>query len=56
MLNRYLEHAVRQHLATHRQMVFITGPRQVGKTTLAKKLVPNLEPSVNYFNWDLAEH
>ncbi len=37
-------------------MAFIAGPRQVGKTTLAKGLVPNLEPSVNYFNWDLAEH
>lgn len=37
-------------------MVFITGPRQVGKTTLAKGLISNLEPAVNYFNWDVAEH
>lgn len=37
-------------------MAFITGPRQVGKTTLAKGLISNLEPSINYFNWDIAEH
>lgn len=37
-------------------MVFLTGPRQVGKTTLAKAFLPTVIPGVNYFNWDLAEH
>jgi hypothetical protein len=37
-------------------MAFIAGPRQVGKTTLAKSMIPNLEPAINYFNWDVAEH
>lgn len=37
-------------------MAFITGPRQVGKTTLAKGMIPDLRPSVNYFNWDVGEH
>lgn len=34
-----------------KKIVFITGPRQVGKTTLAKSLSPNLD----YFNYDRAE-
>lgn len=56
MINRYLHNVIRRHLKEYRQMAFITGPRQVGKTTLAKAMVPVLEPSVNYFNWDVAEH
>lgn len=34
-------------------MVFLTGPRQVGKTTLARSL-PGAEDG--YLNWDIAEH
>ncbi len=34
------------------KMVFVGGPRQVGKTTLAKDLVSKGFPSKNYFNWD----
>lgn len=56
MVTRYLESVIGRHLKEYRQMAFITGPRQVGKTTLAKGLVSNLEPSVNYFNWDMTEH
>jgi len=33
-------------------MVFVGGPRQVGKTTLAKAVLANDYPSGNYFNWD----
>jgi len=33
-------------------MVFLSGPRQVGKTTLAKAL-PS-EGAGRYFNWDVA--
>jgi len=32
-------------------MVFIGGPRQVGKTTLAKSLLSDDMPG-RYFNWD----
>lgn len=31
------------------KMVFLSGPRQAGKTTLSKSLLKNTE---NYFNWD----
>lgn len=36
-------------------MVFLGGPRQVGKTTLAKKILNDLRSSSNYFNWDFDE-
>jgi hypothetical protein len=37
---------LREHFETHRQMAFLSGPRQVGKTWVAKS-VGNA-----YFNWD----
>ena len=48
---RYLVSQVRQDLA--RKMVFVAGPRQVGKTTLALGL-PGA--SAGYLSWDVAEH
>ncbi|MBI5479474.1 MAG: ATP-binding protein [Deltaproteobacteria bacterium] len=38
-----------------RKMVFVGGPRQVGKTTLAKALLRDHFPSGRYFNWDYDE-
>jgi predicted AAA+ superfamily ATPase len=49
---RYLEAPIREDLA--RKMVFLAGPRQVGKTTLAKRLLG--KESAGYLSWDLAEH
>ena len=37
------------HLATHRQMALVSGPRQVGKTTTCRSL------SDEYLNWDNAD-
>jgi predicted AAA+ superfamily ATPase len=48
---RYLEAQVRHDLA--RKMVFVAGPRQVGKTTLARRL-PGAR--AGYLSWDVAEH
>ena len=48
---RYLAAQVRSDLA--RKMVFVVGPRQVGKTTLALGL-PGARRA--YLNWDVAEH
>lgn len=45
-MDRYLKNQVIKDL--QRKMVFIAGPRQVGKTTLALQLA---DPS-RYFNWD----
>jgi len=48
---RYLSTQVERDLA--RKMVFVAGPRQVGKTTLASML-PGADRG--YLNWDAAEH
>lgn len=48
---RYLAPQIRRDLA--KKMVFVAGPRQVGKTTLARSL-PGAE--AGYLNWDVAEH
>ncbi len=50
-MNRYLIPQVKKDLA--RKMVFVGGPRQVGKTTMAKSL---LAKSDVYLNWDVPEH
>jgi predicted AAA+ superfamily ATPase len=38
-----------------RKMVFVGGPRQVGKTTLAKAILSSHYPSGRYLNWDYDE-
>ncbi len=48
---RYLRPQVERDL--ERKMVFVAGPRQVGKTTLALSLP---EAGGGYLNWDVAEH
>lgn len=51
MIERYLAQQIKQDLT--RKMVFVGGPRQVGKTTLAKKLLGN---NKGYLNWDVPLH
>jgi hypothetical protein len=50
-IERYLERQIRGDL--RRKMVFVGGPRQVGKTTLAKRVVPD---DAAYLSWDVSEH
>ena len=50
-LARYLHEPIRRDLK--RKMVFVGGPRQVGKTRLGQALIP---ASSSYLNWDVAEH
>lgn len=51
MFERYLKKQAFQDL--EKKMVIIGGPRQVGKTTLAKDILGNRS---GYLNWDIAEH
>ena len=49
-MKRYLDTLVASDLA--RKMVLLTGPRQVGKTTLCRQLMADFEPA-QYLNWDV---
>jgi uncharacterized protein len=50
---RYLSSDAQSLLADEDKMLFLAGPRQVGKTTFAKSLL--VEPR-NYLNWDNETH
>lgn len=53
-MQRTYYNIIKHHLDNWDQMVFIEGPRQAGKTTLAKQLLS--EYKINkYFNWDNLE-
>jgi uncharacterized protein len=43
---RLYDQMLRDHLARHRQMAFVSGPRQVGKTTTCRAI------GTSYLNWD----
>lgn len=52
MSKRYLESLIVKDALASKKMAFVSGPRQVGKTTMAKHLLVN---SANYFSWDQSE-
>jgi predicted AAA+ superfamily ATPase len=49
-VRRYLDQILRSDLT--KKMVLLTGPRQVGKTTVARSLLPDY-PDSQYLNWDV---
>lgn len=57
-IERSLFYALRQRLTEERQIAIVSGPRQAGKTTLAKQLLAESGPDAErrYFNWDNASH
>ena len=52
-MQRYLDAQVRTDL--QKKMVILTGPRQVGKTTLSQKLLAEFDDA-QYLNYDVPEH
>lgn len=50
-MKRVYDSIIQNHFSHYRQMVFLSGPRQVGKTTIAEsvEIQPNLR---TYLNWD----
>ncbi len=50
---RYIEPYVRDDL--QKKMVFVGGPRQVGKTTMAKSILVQEDKGGRYLNWDYDE-
>ncbi len=51
-LPRMYTRALLDHLNEHRQMAFVAGPRQVGKTTVCRALASE----GGYLNWDDLDH
>lgn len=47
---RIYDQLLASHLRSHRQMAFVSGPRQVGKTTTCRGL------GSTYLSWDSADH
>lgn len=54
MVIRRLQPIVLQDI--HKKMVMIAGPRQCGKTTLAKSLAKATKWTATYYNWDIDAH
>jgi predicted AAA+ superfamily ATPase len=50
-VKRYVQAQIARDL--REKMVFLSGPRQVGKTTVALSLLPDTK---NYLNWDVPSH
>ena len=53
-MRRYYESVIEEHFQKNRQMLFLVGPRQVGKTTTSLEIA-SPRPKHFYFNWDLQE-
>lgn len=54
-MKRSYEKVIEEHLLQNRQMLFLMGPRQVGKTTTSLE-ASSLNPQHYYFNWDNQTH
>ena len=54
-MKRLLYENIWKNLSAYKQMIFIAGPRQSGKTTFTQMIAENFTNSV-YFNWDIIEN
>ena len=52
MIARELYRKIWRELASDKEMVFLAGPRQAGKTTLASIIAEGFANSL-HFNWDI---
>lgn len=53
MLERLLYRTIWKELSRTKAMIFLSGPRQAGKTTFAKQVARDEFRNHTYFNWDL---
>jgi uncharacterized protein len=53
---RYLSAEINRFFSEEAKMALVAGPRQVGKTTLAKHLLSEVSADAFYFNWDIESH
>jgi len=50
-MKRLYEAIIKEHFAENKQMLFLSGPRQVGKTTIAKNYMHSMRHA-KFLNWD----
>ncbi len=55
-IRRLYQPLIENHFTHNRQMLFLMGPRQVGKTTLTLHLASDQKNSFYYLNWDNLDH
>lgn len=55
-VRRLYQPLVVNHFKNYRQMLFLMGPRQVGKTTLSFHIKDCLDSDFFYLNWDNLDH
>ncbi len=53
-MRRIYDSVLQDHLAHHEEMIFLSGPRQIGKTTCSQALSQN--HLYFYLNWDNEDH
>ena len=56
METRSLYQALWKDLSREKSMLFLSGPRQVGKTTFMQEIIAKGYPHTTYFNWDIIDN
>lgn len=54
-MDRVYTEIIQHHIEKYQQMVFLAGPRQVGKTTIST-IIQKRMSAAHYLNWDVQEH
>ena len=54
-IERIYTSVIREHFKNHKQMFFLSGPRQAGKTTVSM-IAKELTTQFTYLNWDNTDH
>lgn len=56
METRAIYQSLWKDLAAEKSMIFLSGPRQVGKTTFMQEIIAKDYPQTTYFNWDIVDN
>lgn len=56
METRSIYQTLWKDLSAEKSMIFLSGPRQVGKTTFMQELIAKEYPHTTYFNWDIVDN
>jgi len=55
-MKRLYEDIIENHFKENGLMFFLSGPRQVGKTTTARSITQKISKKYSYLNWDDKDH